>query len=114
MSKWIKKDDNVYILAGNDKGRTGKVLARKDDRLWVEGINVRKKHVKQQGSQGSQPVNVEMPVHVSNAALCDKDGKKLKVKLKENSDGSRDLVYSDTDGKEVVYRSVRKKANNRV
>jgi large subunit ribosomal protein L24 len=111
MSNWIKKDDTVYIIAGNDKGKTGKVLRVNDDKILVEGINIRKKHIKKsQKSQVSQIVNVEIPIHISNVALCDKEGKKIrKLKVKRNNKKSRDLVYLDGD-KETVYRSIKKKA----
>ncbi|MCL5028311.1 MAG: 50S ribosomal protein L24, partial [Bacteroidetes bacterium] len=44
----IRKNDNVMVIAGNDKGKTGKVLKvfRKDNRVIVEGINLRKRHTK--------------------------------------------------------------------
>lgn len=109
MSKWIKKDDLVYVLSGNDKGKTGTILARQGDRVLVKGINLRKKNLKKsQNSQMSQVVTMEMPIHISNVALCNKEGKKIKVKLNAKDDGTRDLVYLEA-GKEIVHRSVRKK-----
>jgi large subunit ribosomal protein L24 len=105
---WIKKDDHVYVLAGNDKGKTGVVLQIKDDRALVKGINIRKKHLKKtQTAQSSQIIDIETSINISNLALCDKDGNKIKVKVKKAEDGSRDLVYLDS-GKEVVYRSIKK------
>lgn len=46
MKSWIKKDDKVLVIAGNDKGKTGVVLACGADKVLVKGINVRKKHLK--------------------------------------------------------------------
>ena len=111
MSSWIKKEDMVYVLSGNEKGKTGMVLGIKGDRILIQGINVRKKHIKKtQKTQASQVVNIEMPIHISNVALCDKDGKKIKkLKVKISEKNNRELVYFD-DGKEVVYRTIKKRA----
>lgn len=107
---WIKKDDMVYILSGNDKGKTGVVLGVRDEKVIVQGINVRKKHVKKtQKTQASQILNIEMPIHISNVALCDKDGKKIKKLSVKNNNGNRELIYFD-GGKEVVYRTIKKRA----
>ena len=51
---------------------------------------------------------MEVPVHISNVRLCDKEGKPLKIKVKEVK-GKRELVYK-ASGKEAVYRSVKKPA----
>jgi len=65
----IKKDDTVKIIAGKDKGQTGKVLRvlREKDKVIVEGWNKVKKHQKsrKQGVKG-QIVDVSMPIHISN------------------------------------------------
>jgi large subunit ribosomal protein L24 len=107
---WIKKDDNVYVIAGNDKGKTGTVLLRKESSVIVQGLNMRKKHIKKtQKNQTSQVLNIEMPIHISNVALCDKDGKKIKnLKTKRKKD-TVDLVYKE-NGKDTVYRSIKKKS----
>ncbi len=105
---WIKKDDNVYVIAGNDKGKTGTVLERRESSVIVRGLNMRKKHIKRtQKNQASQVVNIEVPIHISNVALCDKEGKKIKLKTKRSKSGV-DLVYKE-NGKETVYRSIKKK-----
>ncbi len=63
------------VIAGNDKGKTGEVLAREEDRVLVQGVNIRKKHLKRtQQSQGGRIVEMEVPIHISNVALCDKEG----------------------------------------
>ena len=68
----IKKDDNVKILAGKDKGKTGKVVRAlpREDKVVVAGINKVKRHQKarKEGQKG-QTVEMEMPMHVSNVAL---------------------------------------------
>ncbi len=107
MNKWIKKNDKVLILAGNDKGKTGMVLARSEDRIVVQGINVRKKHVKKtQKTQTAQIIDMEMPVHISNVAICDDDGAILKLKVKHHKN-EKQLVYSK-NSKEVIFRTLKK------
>jgi len=104
MSKWIKKDDRVVVIAGNDKGKAGVVLARKKDKIVVQGINLRKKHMKKtQQAQIAQIVEMEMPVHISNVAFCNSDDKPIKVKMKIEKD-KKLLVYFDK-GKEIVLRA---------
>ena len=74
MSRRIKKDDTVIVITGNDKGRKGKVLQRNTTHVVVSGVNLRKKHMKKtQTSKMAQIVETEMPIHISNVALCDKE-----------------------------------------
>lgn len=68
----IKKNDDVLVIAGDDKGRQGKVLrVFSNSKVLVEGVNVVKKHQKpnpQRGVQGGI-IEKEMPIHTSNVAL---------------------------------------------
>lgn len=108
MNKKLRKGDSVVVLAGNDKGKTGKVLTKKADRVIVEGVNIRKKHMRrQQQNQPQQIVEMEMPVHISNIALADADGKRIKLRSKVNEDKTRDWVYQKK-GKQTVYRPTKK------
>lgn len=70
----IRKSDNVMVISGNDKGKTGKVLKvfPKVSRVIVEGINLRKRHTKpsQKSPQGGI-LEKESPIHVSNVMLID-------------------------------------------
>jgi len=82
----IKKGDNVLIIAGKDKGRTGKILKAfpKDAGVLIEGMNLRKKHVraKRQGEKG-QVVDVPAVMDVSNIKIiCPKCGKATRVGYK--------------------------------
>jgi large subunit ribosomal protein L24 len=110
MSKWIRKGDRVLVISGNEKGKMGEVLARKEDRVLVQGLNLRKKHLKRtQESQAGRIVEMEAPMHVSNVALCTKDGEKIKLRVRASKNGKRELVYRAGEA-DVVYRSVRKPA----
>jgi large subunit ribosomal protein L24 len=64
----IKKNDNVIVIAGKDKGSKGKVLKAfpKLDKVVVEGVNVAKKHVSYRYDKKGEIIEREMPVHVSN------------------------------------------------
>ncbi len=70
----IKKNDNVIVITGNDKGKTGKVLKvfPKISKVIVEGINIRKRHTKpsQNNPQGGI-LEKEAPIDVSNVMLLD-------------------------------------------
>lgn len=110
MSKKIRKGDRVLVIAGNDKGRAGEVLMRTEDRVLVQGINIRKKHLKRtQETPGGRIVEMEMPIHISNVCLCDKENKPIRLHVKQEQSGERKLVYRDGT-KDVVYRSVKKPA----
>ena len=67
-----------------------------------------KKHVKrsEQNKQGGI-IEVESPVHISNVALCDKDGQRLKVSVEVDASGNKSLTYLN-NGEKVVYRSLKK------
>ena len=76
MAKYrIKKDDKVKVIAGKDKGRLGTVIRidSKRDRVFVEGLNMIKRHVKPQQGQPGQLVEKEASLHISNVALWNDD-----------------------------------------
>lgn len=108
MSKWIRKGDKVVVIAGNDKGRTGEVISRRDERVIVQGVNIRKKHAKRrQKAPGAEILEMEMPFHISNVALCDANGNAIKAKVSMSNSGEKQLYFRDGD-KEVVLRQVKK------
>lgn len=79
----LKKGDNVMVLSGNDKGKTGEVLeiAPKDDKVIVKGVNIRKKHVKPRkaGEEGGI-VASEFPISSSKVnVVCPKCGKATRI-----------------------------------
>ena len=79
----IKKGDNVQVLSGNDKGKTGEVLEvmPKADKIVVKGVNIRKKHVKarRQGEESGM-ISVECAIPTSKVnVVCPKCGKTTKV-----------------------------------
>lgn len=79
----LKKGDNVKIISGNDKGKSGKILAAlpRIDRIVVEGVNMKKKHMKprQQGKKG-ELVRIPAPFPVSRAMfVCPKCNKPARI-----------------------------------
>jgi large subunit ribosomal protein L24 len=79
----IKKGDNILVIAGKDRGRTGKVIKSlpKELKILVEGINLKKKHVKpkKEGEKG-QVVQVPAPLTISNVKIvCPKCGKATRI-----------------------------------
>jgi large subunit ribosomal protein L24 len=106
MSKWLKKGDKVLVIAGNERGKTGEIVARKGERVIVQGVNIRKKHAKrQQKAPGAEILEMEMPMHISNVAYCNGDGKRVKLRAKVNSSGDKEIYYTE-NGKDVSVRSV--------
>lgn len=86
MKMKIKKDDNVIVIAGKDKGKTGVVKAvfPKENRVLVVGVNQATRHTKpsQANPQGGR-IKVDAPIHVSNVAHVDpKDKKPTRVGYK--------------------------------
>jgi large subunit ribosomal protein L24 len=79
----IKRNDQVIVIAGKDKGKQGRVLRVVADkgRVLVEGVNIVTKHKKpnpQTNSQGGI-LKQEAPIHISNVALMDAEGKATRV-----------------------------------
>jgi large subunit ribosomal protein L24 len=84
----IRKGDEVLVVTGKDKGKRGVVLAVADDRVTVEGLNIAKKHVKpnpMKGTTGGVEAKA-MPLHISNVALVDANGKPSRVGIKVEGD----------------------------
>ena len=85
----IRHDDNVIVISGKDKGKTGKVIRVEPDkgRVYVEGLNMVKRHQRPVPGRPNLQVGViekEGPIHVSNVALRDpRDKKPTRVKTIE-------------------------------
>ena len=85
MAARLKKGDNVVVIAGRDKGRTGEIIEmrRAESRALVRGINMVKRHQRQTATAEGGIISKEAPVHLSNIALADpKDGKPTRVGFK--------------------------------
>lgn len=100
--------DTVYVLAGNDKGKSGKVLKCLDNKVVVEGINVRVKNLKrsQENPKGKR-ISVEAPIHISNVRLSI-GGERAKLSVKVTEEG-RELWNTARDGSSSLYRKVKER-----
>ena len=81
----LKKGDEVIVLAGKDKGKTGTILSilTLKNKALVKGINVVKKHQKPSKQGGGGIVEKELSVHISNLSfISKKDGKRTKIGYK--------------------------------
>ena len=105
MSKQnIKKGDIVYVLAGDDRGKQGRVLSVQvsKDRAVVEGINMVSKATKPTAKypQGDI-IKIEAPIHLSNLALLDpKSGKPTRIGRARNEEG-KSIRISKKSGEEI-------------
>lgn len=73
----IKKGDNIKVIAGKDKGKTGKVTRAfpRKDLVIVEGVNIKKRHQRPtKSNQKGQIIDKVLPIHVSNVMLIDPKG----------------------------------------
>src|ERR1051325_10754463 len=91
----IRSEGEVIVIAGKDKGKTGKVLRTdpKRDRVYVEGLNMVKRHQRPNPARPNAQVGViekEGPIHISNVAIVDpKDKKPTRVSIRRGEDGGR-------------------------
>jgi large subunit ribosomal protein L24 len=88
----IKKDDEVIVISGRDKGKTGKVLRTfpAEGRLIVQGVHVARRHTRPRMGDPGGIVEKELTIHVSNVAHVDPpSGKPTKVGYKKLDDGRK-------------------------
>ena len=103
MAAHIKKGDMVEVIAGDNKGSTGRVMKviPSKKRVIVEGLNLAHKHVRpsQRNPQGGR-IRIEQPIHISNVLPVNpKSSRGSRVKFKVAKDGSKKKVA--TDGSEI-------------
>jgi len=92
MAAKIRKGDNVIVLTGKDKGKTGEVLSVKpaEAKAVVQGINMVKRHTKPTQFQAGGIVEKEAAIAISNIAIVDpKEGKATRVGFKTLEDGKK-------------------------
>ena len=106
MAMKLKADDTVIVVSGKDKGKTGKIIRVEPskDRVYVEGVNIIKRHTRPNPARPNAQVGVierEGPVHVSNVALLDpKDRKATRVGTRRTEDGKR-MRVTKSSGTEI-------------
>ena len=103
MAAKIRREDEVIVISGKDKGKTGKVM-RVDpakSRVYVEGLNIIKRHQRPNAATGAGGgvVSKEGPIHISNVMLIDpKDHKPTRVRISREG-GTRSRVSTRTGQK---------------
>ena len=106
----IRSDDEVVVISGKDKGKTGKVLRTdpKKDRVFVAGLNMVKRHQRprslkdtQRGGEAGGIIEKEGPIDISNVMLLDPgDNKPTRIGVRIGDDGKRIRVAKRT-GKDI-------------
>jgi large subunit ribosomal protein L24 len=109
MGMKVRKDDQVKVISGKDRGKTGRVLRTdpKRERVYVEGMNIQKRHTKPRTLRDTQRaqelggiVEAEGPIHVSNVMLLDpKSGDPTRVSVKR--EGARRVRVAKKSGTEL-------------
>ena len=90
MAVRLKKDDLVAIVAGKDKGQTGRILSIAGERVVVEGVNLMKRHQSPRKYRETGIVEREAPIHVSNVMLVDPETEKpTRVRMGQDKDGKK-------------------------
>ncbi|HEY5854431.1 MAG TPA: 50S ribosomal protein L24 [Aldersonia sp.] len=102
----VHKGDTVLVISGKDKGAKGKVIQAYPARnkVLVEGVNRIKKHTavsaNQRGASSGGIVTQEAPIHVSNVAVVDSDGKPTRVGYRIDENGKK-VRISRRNGKDI-------------
>ncbi|MFG6665580.1 MULTISPECIES: 50S ribosomal protein L24 [unclassified Halomonas] len=95
----IKRDDEVIVIAGKDKGKRGTVKRVMENRFVVSGVNMIKRHTKANPMAGNQGgiVEREAPIHASNVAIFNSEtGKADRVGFQVKEDGTKVRIYKST------------------
>ena len=98
----LKKGDEVIILSGKDKGKTGKIIKMfpKRDKAIVSDLNKYKKNQKPDNNQPGGIIEKEMPIHISNLSFYDKELKKG-IKIGFKIDNNKKTRTNKASGKEI-------------
>jgi large subunit ribosomal protein L24 len=103
----VKVNDTVTILAGKDRGKTGKITKISRERVTVQGINKHIKHVKKRGETAGERIEFFAPIHISNVAIADpKSGKPTRIGFK--MDGNDKVRIAKKSG-EIIAQTAKKK-----
>jgi large subunit ribosomal protein L24 len=109
MAAKLRRGDTVQVIAGKDSGKTGRVLRvePKKNRLFVEGLNVVKRHQRprslkdtQRGGKVGGVIEKEGPIHVSNVMVVDpRENKPTRIGIERTADGGRERIAKRSSAK---------------
>lgn len=91
----LKVNDQIMVIAGKDKGKTGKIIRinHKTNKVTVEKINLRVKHIKKGNDRVGEKITVEAPLSASNVMIVDpKSGKPTRIKYQKLSTGKKERI----------------------
>lgn len=100
----LKTGDNVIVITGKDKGKTGKVMRvmKKTNKVVVEQVNFRTRHMKKTQTRAGEIIKYEAPIDASNVMLVDpKTGKRTRIGYKKLENGKL-IRIAKKSGQEVV------------
>ena len=111
MALKVRRGDTVQVIAGKDSGKQGRVLRvePRKNRLYVEGLNIVKRHQRprslkdtQRGGKVGGVIEKEGPIHVSNVMIVDpRENKPTRVRIERTADGVRERVAKRSSAKLV-------------
>ena len=111
MALKIRRGDTVQLMSGKDSGKTGRVLRvdPKKNRLFVEGLNIVKRHQRprslkdtQRGGKVGGVIEKEGPIHVSNVMIVDpRENKPTRIRIERTPEGGRERVTKRSSAKLV-------------
>jgi large subunit ribosomal protein L24 len=98
----VRKGDQVMVITGRDKGKTGEIVRvlREENRVLVRGVNVAQRHQRQTAGQQGGIVSKELPIHVSNVALIDPKTKQP-TRVGYRMDGERKIRFARRSGEAI-------------
>jgi large subunit ribosomal protein L24 len=105
----VKVGDNVVVLTGKDKGKSGRIIKtlRKENKVVVEGINMVKKHIKpNRMNEVGSIVDVEAPIHVSNVKVVAEE--KKATKKAEVKEAKAEKKTAKTTAKKTTKKTEKK------
>ncbi|HKH95119.1 MAG TPA: 50S ribosomal protein L24 [Beijerinckiaceae bacterium] len=99
----VRRDDQVKVISGKDRGKTGRVVKvdRERERVYVEGLNIIKRHQRPRTMQEQGGIiEAPGPIHVSNVQLLDPDGQPSRVGVRRD-EGGRRVRVAKRSGKDI-------------
>ena len=97
----LKKGDKVVVIAGSNKGKEGTITKVLDEKVIIEGVNLRKKHLKPKNNNGTgEIIEQEAPIHASNVMIIDPKTKKpTKIKKVIDEKGTKIRISKKSNEK---------------
>jgi large subunit ribosomal protein L24 len=101
MANKFKKGDNIIVITGSDKGKTGKILSVKNDKVIVEGINIATIHQKPNSQQPGEIKKIEKAINISNISHLE-NGSPIKIKfVSDKKDGEKSFASKNRVSKKT-------------